>query len=264
MESLPELNVVAEGEGAPLLLIHGSAADHTTWSIQLTTLRRHVRMVTWDRRGHDRSPLPPGVTSFTVEEHAADAALLVERELGGSAFVCGSSFGGVVALELARSRPELVRGAVLIEPPLRPNDAERGLPEAFLLQMAQIEEAEGGPAAAEYFLRSVLGDTAFERMPRRYQERSKSFWRQIGQDCAALAAYEVRYPALASVQIPVLLLGGERSAPPFRPTLEALYASLPNAALEIVPGAGHMLHAEAHRLFGERLLRFMGVAPTAG
>ncbi len=253
----PPLHVVSAGQGSPLLLVHGSAADHTTWSIQLTTLQRDARMVTWDRRGHDRSPLPEGTTFFTVEQHADDAAALIARELGGPVVACGSSFGGVVVLELARRRPELLHGAVLIEPPLRPTDEERGIPAEFLAAYDRIEREQGGPAAAEHFLRWVLGNAVFERMPQRYQERSKSFFRQVRQDSLALGAYRVRYPELRDLRVPMLLLGGERSAPYFRPTLEALHASLGSATLELVPGAGHMLHAEAHRHFGARLLRFV-------
>jgi len=251
------MNIVREGEGAPLLLVHGSAADSTTWTIQLASLRKHARLVTWDRRGHDRSTLPDFIPYFTVEQHANDAIRIIDSEIGQPVVVCGSSFGGVVALDLTRRRPDLVKGAVLLEPPLRPNDRERGIPEGFLSKFDRLEREEGGPAAAEFFLRMVLGDTAYERMPRPYQERSKSLWRQIRQDCAALGEYRVRYDELSKVKTPVLLMGGERSAPFYRPTLEALHQALGNATLEVLPNAGHMMHAEAHRRFNERLLSFM-------
>jgi pimeloyl-ACP methyl ester carboxylesterase len=255
--NLPPLHVVTAGEGAPLLLVHGSAADHTTWAIQLKSMAAHARLITWDRRGADTSPLPAELPYFTVEQHADDAARLIEREVGGPVVACGSSFGGVVVLDLARRRPELVRGAVLLEPPLRPTDEERGIPAGFLADYDRIEREQGGTSAAEFFLRYVLGDEAFERMPRRFQDRSKSMWRQIRQDTAALGEYRVRYPALREVTTPFLLLGGERSAPFFRPTLEALHASLGNARLETLTGAGHMMHAEVFRRFNERLRSFM-------
>ncbi len=255
--TLPELHVVTAGEGPPLLFVHGSAADHTTWTIQLKSFAAYARMITWDRRGAESSPLPAGVAYSTVEQHADDAATLIEREVGGPVVACGSSFGGVVVLDLARRRPELVRGAVLLEPPLRPDDLERGIPEGFLAEYDRIEREQDGPAAAEFFLRYVLGDEPFERMPRRFQERSKSMWRQIRQDTAALGEYRVRYPELGGVKTPFLLLAGERSAPFYRPTLEALHASLGNSRLETLTGAGHMMHAEVFRRFNERLRLFM-------
>ncbi|MBA3501661.1 MAG: alpha/beta hydrolase [Deltaproteobacteria bacterium] len=93
-------------------------------------------------------------------------------------------------------------------------------------------------------------------MPRAFQERSKSKHAEIRADSAALIAYRPRYAELASVTTPVLLLGAEKSASYFRPTLDALFASLPDARLEVIPGAGHMLHAEAHRRFADSLTAF--------
>jgi pimeloyl-ACP methyl ester carboxylesterase len=63
----------------------------------------------------------------------------------------------------------------------------------------------------------------------------------------------VRYAELGAIATPIRLLGGDRSAPYFRPTLEALAASLGAASLAIVAGGGHMLHADAPRAFAEHV-----------
>lgn len=237
------LHVVRVGQGPRVLFVHGSAADHTTWSIQLaSSLRDRFELVAYDRR----------VDATTVEEHAADAASLLDAP----ALVVGSSFGAVVALELVRTRPELCRGALLIEPPMAASDDLAAASLAFLDEFDRRLAAEGGPAAAEFFLRFVLGEAAYERIPRAFQERSKAKWAEIRADSGALVAYRPRYDELAAVQVPVLLLGGDRSAPYFRATLEALQAALPRVRLEVIAGAGHMLHAEAPRTFAEQLIGF--------
>ena len=102
----------------------------------------------------------------------------------------------------------------------------------------------------------MLGDTAWGKLPRAFQERSKSFWPQIRGDCHALAAYRVRYGSLGAITTPALLLAGDRSAPYFRPTIDALVHALGDAVMDVIPGAGHMMQAEAPRGFHERLLRF--------
>lgn len=237
------LDVVRVGQGPRVLLIHGSAADRTTWSIQLgSPLRERFTLIAYDRRALD-----------TVEGQAADAAEILSGE---RALIVGSSFGAVIAVELVRTRPELCAGAVLIEPPMSADDETPAAPTAFLAEFDRRVAEQGGEAAAELFLRTVLGDAAYERMPRAFQERSKQKWAEIRADSAALIAYRPRYAELRAVDVPVLLLGGDRSAGYFRPTLEALHRSLPRARLEIVSGAGHMLHAEAHRKFGELLVAF--------
>jgi len=135
-------------------------------------------------------------------------------------------------------------------------DGAPAVPPPFLAAFDRTVAEQGGPVAGELFLRTVLGDAAFERMPRAYQARSMAMWAAIRADSEALRAYQPRYAELAAVPHPVLLLGGTRSAAYFRPTLDALAAALPGARLEIVPEAGHMLHADAHRTFAERVLAF--------
>lgn len=241
----PPLHVVRAGAGPRLLLVHGSAADHTTWSIQLASapLRERFTLLAYDRRAD----------APTIEAHADDAAALLAAD-PQPALVVGSSFGAVIALDLVRRYPARCAGAILIEPPMGATDDAPAAPQAFLAAYDQRAAEQGGPAAAELFLRTVLGDAAFARMPRAYQERAKHKWREIRADSGALIAYRPRYAELVRVETPVLLLGGERSAAYFRPTLEALQRALPHARLEIVPGAGHMLHAEAHRRFAELVL----------
>jgi pimeloyl-ACP methyl ester carboxylesterase len=100
-----------------------------------------------------------------------------------------------------------------------------------------------------------------------FQDRAKARWAEARADTVALIAYRPRYGELRDVALPVLLVGGERSNVYFRPTLEALRAALPAARLEIVAGAGHMLHAEAHRRFAELLTAFaaeIGHVPAGG
>jgi pimeloyl-ACP methyl ester carboxylesterase len=145
---------------------------------------------------------------------------------------------------------------VMIEPPLGAGDDVPAVPVGFLTALDALATEQGPEAAAERFLRTVLGDAAFERMPRAYRDRATAKSAEIRADSAALIAYDPRYAELASVQTPVLLLGGDRSAPYFLPTLETLRASLPNSRLEIVKGAGHMLHAEASRRFLELVTSF--------
>ncbi|MBX5480748.1 MAG: alpha/beta hydrolase [Myxococcaceae bacterium] len=244
--------------GPTVLFVHGSAADRTTWTIQVAGLRSKLRLITYDRRGTGASELPPGAAFFRIEQHADDAAALIETYAeGGPVLAVGSSFGAVVVLDLARRRPELLRGAMLLEPPLARNDTLPPIPEDFLARYDTLARERSGPGAAEFFLRSVLGDAAFERMPKRFQERSMALHAQIRQDIAALGAYPVRYAELATVQVPILLLGGDRSAPFYRHTLHALHDALGNARLEFLAGAGHMMHADVHRRFNQRLLEFL-------
>lgn len=244
------LHVVRAGQGPRLLFVHGSATDHTAWSIQLASsrLREQFELIAYDRRA----------TATSVEEHAEDAAAILDGE---PAILAGSSFGSVIVIELMRTRPELVRGAVLIEPPMAASDELDAASAMFLDEFDRRVVEQGGPAAAEFFLRFVLGDRAFERMPQAFRDRATARWAAIRADSGALMAYKPRYRELAHVTVPTLLLGGGNSASYFRPTLDALAAVLPNVQLAIIPHAGHMLQAEAGRAYSDRLIEFAAGLP---
>jgi len=246
---------VGHPDAARVLLIHGSAADHSTWTIQLaSSLREHLALIAYDRRGTGASAAADPDGDATVELHADDAAAIAAE--GGPVIAVGSSFGAVIALDLARRYPARVRGLILCEPPMAPSDDAPTAPDGFHERFDQLVAEQGGEAAAEFFLRSVLGDAAFDRMPRAFQARSKALWRAIRADSRALDAYRPRYRELGAVAMPTLLFGGERSAPYFRPTLQALQAALPAARLEVLAGAGHMMHADAARTFNARIAAF--------
>jgi pimeloyl-ACP methyl ester carboxylesterase len=235
------LHVVRFGAGPPVLLIHGSATDHATWLFQLTTLGDRIAMVAYDRR-----------STGSVAGEVADAARMLEPGM----VVCGSSFGAVVALELACTRGRDVAGVVLIEPPLGPGDEPLVGSRELLVAYDTCTAARGGEAAAELFMRTVLGDATVERMPPGMRARSLGKWREIRADVAALLAHRLDRAALAALDVPCLLVGGERSAAKFAPTLAALAGVLPRSRRVTVDGAGHMLHAERYRVFGDLLAGF--------
>jgi 3-oxoadipate enol-lactonase len=242
------VNIVERGSGRAVLLIHGSAADAMTWSIQLATLARELRVVAYDRRDHvDR-----------IADHVADAVGVLDRLGIAAAVVAGASFGSVVALELARQHPGRVEAVAICEPPLPSSDSAPFVPLAFGCGFERALALRGGPAAGEFFLRAVLGAAAFERLPETFRMRACAKWDQIRHDCRALAAYRVGYDRLR-IEPPVALLGGERSAPWYRDTLDALGAAL-GAEVHTLGGAGHMLHADAARAFNDHLLRLAGGA----
>jgi pimeloyl-ACP methyl ester carboxylesterase len=252
------LHLVRRGEHGPaFVLVHGSAADHSTWSIQLAMLSRTARVLAYDRRGTGGSAAlaPDGGRGLGVSEHAADLAAILEAAVAPP-IVVGSSFGAVIALELGRTRPELVAGVVLCEPPMASSDDLPAVPAAFGCAFDRVAAQLGGPAAGAMFLRTVLGDAAFDKMPARWRDRACALWQQIRADSSALARYRPRYATLGQLDLPVLLVGGERSENFYLPTLEALRAALPAGDLQLLAGAGHMLHAEQARAFNDLLMRF--------
>jgi pimeloyl-ACP methyl ester carboxylesterase len=106
------------GVGPSLLLIPGGAVDATHFAAVADLLANDFRTVTYDRRGTGKSPRPAGWHSTSISEQADDVAGLIEALGLAPCAVWGGSLGGVILLELLIRRPELVRAALVHEPPL--------------------------------------------------------------------------------------------------------------------------------------------------
>lgn len=102
------------GAGDPLLLVHGLAGSAGNWCEVLPELVERYRVIAVDLPGHGRSgTLPRGATTGTF---ADSLSAVLQAEGVDRALVAGHSFGGLVALRLARQRPETVRGLLLVSP----------------------------------------------------------------------------------------------------------------------------------------------------
>jgi pimeloyl-ACP methyl ester carboxylesterase len=97
----------------PLVLLHGIACHRGFWAPQVERLRADHRVVAVDLRGHGGSDAP--VQPYTIAALADDVAWMCEQLDVQRPVVIGHSLGGIVALELASTRPDLVAAAVMID-----------------------------------------------------------------------------------------------------------------------------------------------------
>jgi 3-oxoadipate enol-lactonase len=100
------------GAGEPVLLIHGLGSSARDWEFQTPALAARYQVIAADLRGHGGSSKPRG--RYRITRFATDMAELLQGLAAAPAHVVGLSLGGMVALELALSRPDLVRSLVVI------------------------------------------------------------------------------------------------------------------------------------------------------
>lgn len=236
-----EIHREVAGEGSGLLLIHGDFSDaQLAWSSQLEGWRERFRLVAVNRRGHGPSPREP--RPYTIAGDAEDVAAVLRHEFGDEpVHVAGHSYGGLVALELARKAPELLLSLQLIEPPylsLLPDDpVVVDLDKRARAIHEQAAEWSDEQITEAFF--AMLGGTAFaERL------RERPVWPRLVAQAQRLADEQLAgdYPAelLREVdrRIPITVYRGERSHPALRRVAEALAERLRSPLIEI-PGAYH-------------------------
>ena len=112
------LHVEIDGpaDGAPVLVLHGITGCAATWDWLVPIIAETHRMVRLDFRGHGDSDRTPG--AYSSEGYVSDATAVCEALFDGPCAVIGHSLGGVTALGLAQTRPDLVDAMVLEDPPM--------------------------------------------------------------------------------------------------------------------------------------------------
>lgn len=117
MASAPSDSVVLhcreEGEGPPVLLLHGLGGDHTVWNTVVPRLAEHHRVLAPDLRGHGRSPDGP-TSTYTFPELEADLLRLLDERHVPPAHLVGLSAGGFLALRFALDHPARLRSLTLV------------------------------------------------------------------------------------------------------------------------------------------------------
>lgn len=252
-----------QGEGVPLLLIHGSLCDYRYWSAQVASLSAAWRVLVPSLRGCYPVRSAQG---FSTEQHLDDLRGLVEAQ-GEPVCVLGHSRGGNLALRLAAACPQAVRALVLADPGGDYDAALFAAAEAAIQVDSQMrnrfrEEALALMAAGDqeaglrHFVDTVSGEGVWQRSSARF--------RQMALDNAGtLAAMVEDRPApidaalLAAVRCPVLLLGGERSPAPFPQILTMLAERWPQVRCERLPGVSHGMNLQRPAAFNRLVDEFL-------
>jgi pimeloyl-ACP methyl ester carboxylesterase len=157
------LRVTEEGEGPPLLLLHGAFFDRTSWSKAQSHLASHFRVIAPDLPGFGESEKPSDARfGYTVEAFVHVVMDLFAGLRLGQAHVAGHGLGGAVALQLASKNPELVSRLVLVDAmcyPARPDIARRiaSLP---LIGGVLFKQGWGRAVFGNYFKAVLLGPRA--------------------------------------------------------------------------------------------------------
>jgi pimeloyl-ACP methyl ester carboxylesterase len=230
------------GTGRQLLFIHGMAGHAGVWAGQVGRLSDQFTCITYDRRGHTRSAA--GTERESVETHAADAAALIEALGLTRPLVVSSSGGARIAVELARTRPDLLAGAVLSEPPIFSLEPAAG--EAFLAEVRHVvapAAQTGGPKAAVDAFFQLVCPGLWSRL----DEAGKDTYRANGDMVLAeftAPPYRLGLDQVATIEVPSLVIAGTTSHPALRAIAATLARTLPDARLLDLDGSGHVTYAE--------------------
>ena len=244
------------GPDAPfVVLVHGSMDRHTGFARVRGRLMETCHVVSYDRRGYagSRHAEPP---ARHMSDHVDDLeAVVAERPCT----LAGHSYGGDVVLSLAQRRPDLVRSALVYEPPLAWLDwwPYHGTQPPQYRDLTAEE-------AAESFVRRMIGDERYEQLPPLVREDVVKDGDALVAELTAIRLDPAPFEP-SEITVPVLVVCGTASGEHQQRAAAYLAEALPSGSLHAVseaPHGGHQSHpAEFARLILAAVA--LGAEPTA-
>lgn len=242
------------GQGSPLVLVHGTSADHTRWTPVLAPLENRFTVYAVDRRGRGGS----GDSDPYATEREFEDIVAVVNSIGGPVDLLGHSFGGICSLEAA-TRGANLHHLILYEPPVQ-TDVEIYPPQVLSMMRELLAQGDRG-GAVTLFMREV------PRVPPHELEllRSAPAWQgrvaaahTIPREMeASNGGYQFDRAKVARLSTPTLLLLGGDSPTFLTAATYLLHETLPNNRLVVMPGQQHTAMNTAPDLFVSAVLDFL-------
>lgn len=261
-----KLHYDSQGSGPLIVLLHGFPEDRRSWKRQLPALAAGgFRAIAPDLRGYGESPKPRGVDAYRISMLVDDVAELIADAGGGPCIVVGHDWGALVAWFLAMTRPDLVRKLVVINVPH---------PAAYSRELRRSAEQRRRVAYQLFFQLPLLpelwmrlfGRRLLRKLGRFSDEETEAYARAWRGSLGPMLNYyramrkfrgELR-ALIRRIDVPVLMIWGEREPVFLRATTEGVDEWVPDLRFEPIPRIGHFAQHDAPDRVNELLIEFAG------
>jgi len=261
------LNYLEEGNGNPVVFIHGGVGDYRAWIPRMDTYSNDYKVITYSRRyAYPNKQEYDTLADFSQVIHAKDLNTLITKLNLTDVNLVGHSYGALTALAAAIENPERISSLVLGEPPaaslLTDNqigrDGWQAMMEDYIRPSAQAFRENENEKGIERFLQGVMGDEfRLNQVPlevkQAWMDNLLEVWGQnINESSEPLDEEKIK-----ALQVPVLLLYGENSPMYFREIIKELEILLPNSEKVLIENSSHGLYFENPEACDKVILEFL-------
>ena len=241
-----DYHVDGDPQNPTLVLIHRGGTLHRMWEPQLEPLSEHYHIIAPDLY------YPGKWGDFTIEQAAQDVLAVIAEETTTPVVLVGMALGAAVALQIAATAPERVRGMVLAAPRVHvPNGAMRF--NRLLMRLLPRKTVETSHVRQ---VRKQFPDTSEEA------EREMYKLGRPGLLAVSRAMEGLDFSAaLPTLTMPIQVITGENSTTTARTAAEVLARRAPQAMLYTLDGAGQWLNQEQPDTFTQVVLEFVNALP---
>ena len=226
------------GSGAPVVFSHGLFWNTTLFAPQIAALKNRYRCIAYDHRGQGRSADDVG-RAIDMKTVTDDAAALIEALGLGPVHFCGLSMGGIVAMRLAISRPDLIRSLVLLNTTADPEPQKLKYQMLNLLVRCFGFAAVVKPAMPALYGKSTLKDPARAEEVLEWRQQLTANRRSIWRAAAGVFGRESIYAELHNIAVPTLVAVGDEDVGTPPAMAARIAGAIAGAKLMVIPGSGH-------------------------
>ena len=260
-----ELSFEDEGDGQPVVFVHGSLSDSRNWDQHRGMITAQFRMIAPTQRYFGVSPWPDDGRNFSIQTHADDLAAFISALRLDPVVIVGHSYGGAVSLAMAVRRPELVDRLFLYESSqstfVDESDAfSRATNERLGVILAGKAAADRGDsdAAVEILMDGVNGHAGdFQRLPQSVRSMMQQNGRTLPLLFAAAPPPPISCEDLAKLDFPVSFVVGQDTRAFYKMVSKAASRCLPGSRFIEVPNARHLWPAQNPAAFSRLVLDFL-------
>ena len=256
---------VEQGQGAPVVFVHGGVSDHRTWQQQREAVSSRYRAISYTQRYFGTESWDKNGPKFSVQTHADDLAAFIRGLNAGPVHLVAWSYGGHIALSVALKNPDLVKSAFVFEPIVpsyvtEPAELKALGDDAAVLFPPIVQAVQAGDNAAA--TRRLI-DAVAEREG--YFAAQPASLQAIQLDSAGTMPLIVSAPPppliscaqLGQIAAPVVVARGELSRPVHRVVADGAARCLPAGRLVVIPKTRHMWPGEDPQGFSQTLMAFL-------
>lgn len=249
-----KLHYIEAGQGEPLIFIHGTVGDYRAWISRMAPYSKDYHVIAYSRRyAWPNKQVFDKNADYSVRIHADDLYALIQKLGFEKVNLLGHSYGAFTALSMALEHPELVNAMVLGEPPAASllNDDGEGMA-SFNKFMTENRSAAAqafingrNEEGVESFLQGVLGPEfriadAPPAVRQAWMDNLSEVWG------VAMTHWPVTFQMekFRNLDVPVLLMTGDRSPTWFGAISKELHRLLPKSELVTIKNSSHGLYFE--------------------
>lgn len=254
-----QLNYKSIGEGHPIVILHGLFGSLDNWQ----TLARKIsefgyRVITVDLRNHGRSPHVP---EMSHEAMAKDVQFFLEEHRLQNCTLIGHSMGGKTVMQLALTNPDLIQKLIVVDIAPKPYKPHHNTYFEAMLELP-VSELTSRSDIQKQLAQKIKNQAVLLFIAKNLERRKEGGFQWKFNLRALFENYTALISGLnlsigQSFEKETLFIGGQLSDYISKADEKEIKEIFPNAEVEMIPNAGHWVHAEQAELFMKAVLNFV-------